>query len=801
MLGLRAGEAGSVALAASACFAAFGGLMIGQSGIEAMYFARFGVGTLPVLYLILGGTMFLTTLGFSALLASLGRGRACIAIPIALAVLAAAGRLALETDLAWVTPALWILQGVSQFVLALAVWGLAGLIADTRQAKRFFPLIGAGGVLGYVVGGLITKPLATWIGTPNLLVVWIASLMAVAAIGARLRTRGTETQRRRRPSDPGALDRLRLGLLYVRSSPLLRWLALGASLFSLLFFSLYLPFSRAATLRYPDPDELAGFFGVFFGVSTGVAFLLSMFVTNRLLTRFGVPTVLLVLPLLYVVAFGVLTVQSSFAALAVFRFAQVAWMSGGATSAWEAVINTVPVGRRDQTRAFLYGGPTQIGTILAGLIALVGERALSPTTLSAIGFVGAIAAVIALVRVRRAYPAELVRALREGRPSVFGSPDPIPAAPAEAARIGGAGVDRAAIETAVTGALDADVHVRRVAVFALGDLPSDTSTAALLRALDDDDPDVRATAIRSLSRLGDGDTMDAIGDALDDPDPRVRASAAGVMAHAEPNATVLAMLDELARDDLPDVRIAALHALRGVAEPAAFATASVSLHDHESRVRVEGVRALPTIDRHRSIEPLVKSLADEDLIVVDAAAEALGGLGADAVGPVLDILNDDGRSVGALTALRRLPLGERAGTVRDFAVSAGARAADDIDLARAVGQGRSDERLALLADSVSVRADREARRALLAASAVQGGGQIPVAIDNLSVGDPSQRATAIEVIERRGRSRPRPPPAGAVGRQQRPRRPRHGTRTSQRRSGSLDPGVCGTRFRHPARPR
>ena len=80
-------------------------------------------------------------------------------------------------------------------------------------------------------------------------------------------------------------------------------------MFSLLFFSLYLPFSRAATVRYPEPDDLAGFFGLFFGLSTGVAFLMSLFVTNRLLARFGVPTVLLVLPLLYVVAFGVLAIE------------------------------------------------------------------------------------------------------------------------------------------------------------------------------------------------------------------------------------------------------------------------------------------------------------------------------------------------------------------------------------------------------------------------------------------------------------------------------------------------------------
>ena len=76
---------------------------------------------------------------------------------------------------------------------------------------------------------------------------------------------------------------------------------------------LYLPFSRAAAERYPDADDLAAFFGVFFALSMGTALVLSLLVTSRLLGRFGVPTVVLVLPVLYLVAFGVLAVTVTFA--------------------------------------------------------------------------------------------------------------------------------------------------------------------------------------------------------------------------------------------------------------------------------------------------------------------------------------------------------------------------------------------------------------------------------------------------------------------------------------------------------
>ena len=105
----------------------------------------------------------------------------------------------------------------------------------------------------------------------------------------------------------------------------MRWLASGRSCSPLLFFSLYLPFSRAATDRFPNPDDLAGFFGLFFGVST-----------KRRVRAVAVRDEPSAGPvrgadgaaraLLCVVAFGVLAIEDGFATLMVFRFAQVAWL-------------------------------------------------------------------------------------------------------------------------------------------------------------------------------------------------------------------------------------------------------------------------------------------------------------------------------------------------------------------------------------------------------------------------------------------------------------------------------------------
>ena len=523
LLRLLPAERRVVAPAAAAAFTSAAGLTLAASSIDALLFARGGVDDLPVLYLLLGATMFLATLGVSAVLGRLGRGRTFLVIPASIALIAGAARVALATEADWIYPALWLLRGASEFLLGLAVWGLAGLVTDTRQAKRFFPLIGGAAVLGQVVGGLATKPLAGWLGTDNLILVWLGTLAIVVVLGRRLVAMtgaAVPPPRRRRTSAIAEMKtEVREGLRYALRSPLLRWMSVGSILFSLLFFSLYLPFSRAVAERYPQPDDLAGFLGQFFAVSTAVTLLLSLLVMNRLLSKLGVPTVMMVLPVLYLLAFGVLTVGSTFAILLAFRFAQVVWLQGGASSAWEAVINTVPGDRRDRMRAFLYGGPTQVGTVLAGVVALVGERAVSPRVLYGIGLAAAAAAVYSMARVRRAYAAELVVALREGRPHVFGG------TPGAGEPFGLARADLAAASVAVGAMTDPDVGVRRVAAEILGDLEAPGAIPALVEGVRDDDPEVRATALRSLARTEAFAASDVVPERLTDPVPEVRLAA------------------------------------------------------------------------------------------------------------------------------------------------------------------------------------------------------------------------------------------------------------------------------------
>jgi ATP/ADP translocase len=302
-------------------------------------------------------------------------------------------------------------------VQGLVGWGLAGLVCDTRQAKRLFPLFGAANVLAAVAGGLGSAPLAAALHAENLLLVWALLLLVALGLGALLARRIPAEA----PPDPDRsfVRDVREGLDTVARVRLLTWLLAAAVLFSALYFALNFPFARAAARAYPSPDRLAAFLGVFLASATGVAFAVSLLGANRFFARFGIVRGVLVLPVVYLVGFGTLAARPELTVLAGVRFVQVAWLMGVASPAFHAIFNVVPGERRDQARSLVDGIGTQVGTILGGVVLIVGERTLVDRQLYVAGAVLAARTLGACRGAHRRYGLALLDALRRGQPEVF----------------------------------------------------------------------------------------------------------------------------------------------------------------------------------------------------------------------------------------------------------------------------------------------------------------------------------------------------------------------------------------------
>jgi HEAT repeat protein/ATP/ADP translocase len=744
------------------------GFALGGNAVESLLFVRFGPSALPYLFVCLGVLTFGLMLVLNALL-----GRARPRRMLLLTLLGMAGavlgmRILLLFDTRWLYPPMWLAMMVMWTVAGVAVWGIAGAVHDTRQAKRLFPLYVAGLILGWAAGGFGTAPLARWLGAENLLFLWAAGLIGTYALArSALRVGGAIAERRRgRGGTVSVRAQLSDGLRSVRESPLLLWMTVTLVLLALLYFSLAFLFARAATERFPDADRLAGFLGLFMGVSNGTGLLVSLFVANRLFARFGVASMVLVLAALYVAGFGLLSVTMSFAALVAFRFVQMVWVNGVWTGGWQALYNVVPTERRDRTRGFIDGVALQGGIIGAGILLILADRVLTVRTFTVIALAVAVLASLTALRMRRAYGGAVVQALREGNPEVF---------LAEEEPFGGVRRDAKAMSVVLTSSSDPDPAVRRIAMEILAEVADRPEAPVLLERLRDDDPVVRSTALRGLSRVGDTTALAGVGPLLadedetvrsaavgafaslggaaeeaeglrrllSDPDPGVRARAAAALLASSHAAEAHRTLTEMARSDAPEWRVAAMEAFRG--SERGLNEVLAGLDDPHPHVRRAALSAVADFSDNAASQGLVRALGDPDAEVRAAAVRGIVGMGDRARDVLVEALARPELEAGAMHCLARMQ-GVDASILRDYVRREISEAVRYGSLLRLLPEG-VDERTDLVAHSLRLASIQRALNGLHAASSSWDPVAIRLAIENLGSREPGQRANALETLE------------------------------------------------------
>lgn len=769
LLNIRADESRMAALVCGVMLLTSAGFMFGSTGIETLFFARFGVEYLPYMYMVLGAISFLTSLGITALLGRVRRENLYTYIPIAIAIITVMAWMLLFSKFNFIYPVLWLGKEVIYSLVSLVVWGIAGTVCDTRQSKRLFPLFNAGRILGAVVGGLGTGVLVNLIGIQNLLLVWAGTLiLAFALTRILMKDRipaKPERRSRSKQKKSSLIQEMQRGYQFVRGSALMRWVSISALFFSVLYFSIALPFSKSAAAQYPDENALAGFLGLFTGLNTAAAFLASIFIANRLYVRFGIMNAILALPIIYLIGFGGLALTDAFVVIISFRFIQMLWLPGIADSAYQAMFNAVPPARRDQVRAFVDGVPEQAGTFLAGIILIIGDQNFSSRQLAVVGLVSAIATIFIIWRARQAYNFALVDSLRKGRPSLFGQ-DNHP--------------DAAAIQAALEGLQHSDPMVRRISVEIISEASLPSTTNALVSALQDKDMDVCIFALRGLARLQASSALLDIAALLSAPQPAIRAQAvdtlraltpyphglstllAGLIEDEDSQVQVRAIVAFLSIDPSHssrnllrkmsmigdvDERVMALNALAEVGDPNALILFSTELDDEQAPVAVRCAAASALATCGSAVIPeLKKFLSTDHASLRSSIACALGRFGEESLPQVLGSLDDPDSEEGALLALDQLPAWREAERLRKY-VKDRVESSLRFDNLRLAIHTTGNERIQLLSASLQNRAQQDGLHSLKALSLLGDRETISVAIDHLQSCDASQCANALETLE------------------------------------------------------
>jgi HEAT repeat protein/ATP/ADP translocase len=699
-LAIRPGEARGLALVAGLFALIEAGRGFGEVGADTVLLSRIGPGALPYLYVILGLASLLVALAFGAAVGRLRMGSFFTVLLGLFAILLAV--------LGWVAlgagtngfPAIWLTVYVVGTVEGTLIWALAGAMFDARQAKRLFPICTSAAILGGFVGTLLAGPVARAVGA-ELLVAVDGALVAVAAIVAALLTLRAGRALTERPRPIPIVAQVKSGYDYVRSSPLMRLVAISYVLFSVLAFAVSFPFLKAMAGAFPDEADLATALGLLSAGVTAASFLTSIGVANRVYARFGIATAALVLPLVYLAGFATWLVAFTVVTAVVVRAAQQVTQRGLSNAAWNAFYTVVPRERRARVLSFMDGVPGQLGTSLSGLLLIAAGALLAPGQVAWIGLIAAAILVWVVLRVRRRYAESIVATLRaglaeqmlDGGPGLIalgrdpeligqlrrGLTDDNPRVRTLSAEVLGRLGRGEALDELIALLADDDAGVRAAAVGAIGgvcgrgaersgesgsgngrsggsggDLARSRAVEAIAPSLDDAVPAVRVAAIRELARL-DGSVIAARCDAIEtDTDPAVRGELAVALVEAgdeeRPHAVLARLLESPAAED----RVAGLGAVARLGGHLPSPRLIESLADPVPAVRAAALGAVAAVDPMPDrVSLLAAGLEDEARPARAAAAAGLGRHFEASRSTILEVLRD-GSPVAQEAALAAL---------------------------------------------------------------------------------------------------------------------------------------------------
>ncbi|MCB2148416.1 MAG: cyclic nucleotide-binding domain-containing protein [Deltaproteobacteria bacterium] len=384
---------------------------------QTTFLKRFGVQALPAVFLGEALITFFVAGLVSMLMERYRSLRVFSGLLIFYGVSAGLLRTLLGADSRWVYPVLYILKTQAVSILPILFWDILGDLFTTQQSKRLYTLVTAGGVVGTAAGSLLTRSVAGWIGTENILLLFTAGMGLAALLNTLMdRVAGTPVQ----PHSPvasakesGTYGRMvRDFIACTKQYALLRYMIILLAIPNMLLPIMDYQFNVLVDRHFVSEATTLHFFGIYRGVSNTVIFL-CLLVSSRLISAWGIPTSMLFHPANYVLAFTGILLRFDILAGVYAKFTTEVLKTVLNNPARSVLYNFFPAQFRSMVRVMLRGGVIRLSDFAGSSLLILVSGTISPRLLSIIAIPLGIVWVATSFRLRRAYPAILVQSLSE----------------------------------------------------------------------------------------------------------------------------------------------------------------------------------------------------------------------------------------------------------------------------------------------------------------------------------------------------------------------------------------------------
>ncbi len=360
---------------------------------ETTFLKRFGVEYLPIVNMLNSIATFFVTGVLATFMARLSGARLLSYLFVFCGLTVTAIRLLIPLGYEIIYPILFMLKSQYELLQALLFWNLANDLFNTRQSKRIFPLLTAGGVIGLIIGSFGTPYMAKALKFDNLLLVYLGTtvLGALVVKGMSLHLsvlvraeKKSKTPKKRTPM----LEEFKKIVPLLKESALLKIVLILTFMPNVVVPIMNYQFNFAVDEYFASESGMIGFFGYFRGVLNIISLIILLFV-GRFYGRFGLPVALMFHPFNYMIAFmGFLLRFDIFAAMYA-RMSTNILRTTINMPASSILIGLFPESYRSMIRPFLRGTVVRMGLFLGSGLILASTNLFHPRylTLVALPFV------------------------------------------------------------------------------------------------------------------------------------------------------------------------------------------------------------------------------------------------------------------------------------------------------------------------------------------------------------------------------------------------------------------------------
>lgn len=360
-------------------------------------------------------TLAVIATGVALIMARLGRRYGSRQIFVGALVVSAAGFLAFlglaRTARHAAAYGLYVWSGVYGLLLVAQFWSMAAERVNSRRARQLYAVIGAGGILGGLVGGTVA---VAYVGAMS--VEWMlipAALLHLVVLPTALALDRWVAPEDLAPAPEAARRyvgyRNLLGQRYIR---VMAYVFLAAGVASGLLD--YIFKSSVQSHFGGNAAAIGVFMGQFYSAQSFIGLILQFGLTSLLLTRLGARGTSLVLPGLFLVFGGALVALPVFGLIAGMRLFDATLRVSIGGTAWEFLYYPLRDDVRQSARRFIDAVVNRCAEALGGaLILLIGVVVPDPTRLlMGLLLIPAVIWFLGEIVMSRLYVRELGRSLR-----------------------------------------------------------------------------------------------------------------------------------------------------------------------------------------------------------------------------------------------------------------------------------------------------------------------------------------------------------------------------------------------------